>query len=643
MALSQTRPISIPTSSSSGRLSRSHFRSSSVGGSDLAISLHPSALSAPSFARQDPFADLELQQRLECFSAQDVLSRGIDSRSRLVVLPEHVSIEAAGERLAEADDAETWILLKSTGGTDDTSDCVGKLQRTDCAGLLSLEDLAAFFAAVFGPHRTKDVHTSYNSALHGLGSPPASPSTASSCFRLPPSAQQHHLDDQIETIRSCISSQRPVAAGLVSDLSRKNKLRHVSLDCSLQDILRELSKDDVNCLVVSDLRNDRNGAVCGILTAADVVAFLAVEAEKGGALAFIFSNTLDTLSPSALQQPAAIISGDKSTVDALVRMQAEQLSVLAVTDPLGGLVSPISCREISQEILRSSSRKILTTPLTSLVKDLRSRHPQGTDGKDAHPAVSVSNSSTIGRAAALLLASDVGGVFVLDEPRVVVTPPLSCISTSPGKELPTFSLDADAMPLSRSVSFTPAPAQKHRRSSTQYWTAPRGAFGVVASETSRPSLANFAPCGSALDAAGEPRPSPKQDQPLSSSVNSLPVKSTGTTVPAFLRTPSGPRSHRPRSLSLAQFTTDESMRYFGAQAAFRGQGSWTPSTMSPGSSVSSSDSPTSPFGNRLVSGFFGEVMQNGMPRRVVTMKSVLRCVLAATATFGDVSEEAVEV
>jgi len=41
----------------------------------------------------------------------------------------------------------------------------------------------------------------------------------------------------------------------------------------------------------------------------------------------------------------------------------------------------------------------------------------------------------------------------------------------------------------------------------------------------------------------------------------------------------------------------------------------------------------------LVSGFFGEVMQNGMPRHVVTMKTVLRAVLAATVST---SEEAIE-
>ena len=161
---------------------------------------------------------------------------------------------------------------------------------------------------------------------------------------------------------------------------------------------------------------------------------------------------MDSLSGAVLQQPAAVISGDKSAVDALVRMHSEQLSVLAVTDPVGGLISPISCREISQEILRSSSRKILTTPLSLLVKSLRSRDPLGTDGKDAHPAISVSNTSTVGRAAALLLATEAGGVFVVDEPRVVMTPPLSCVSASPSKELPSLMLDADMMPL---VDFFP--------------------------------------------------------------------------------------------------------------------------------------------------------------------------------------------
>jgi hypothetical protein len=41
----------------------------------------------------------------------------------------------------------------------------------------------------------------------------------------------------------------------------------------------------------------------------------------------------------------------------------------------------------------------------------------------------------------------------------------------------------------------------------------------------------------------------------------------------------------------------------------------------------------------LVSGFFGEAMQNGMPRHVVTMKSILQSLLAAT---GAANEEALE-
>ncbi|KAJ1032517.1 hypothetical protein NDA16_000540 [Ustilago loliicola] len=648
MALSQSRPISIPAPlpSSPSSSPRSHFRCGSDAGSDLSLTipLPPNTTAFPFSAAQDPFAAFRLNQRLASFTAEDVLSCSSSARSRLVVFPEDVSIESAGERLAESDDAETWIVLKRTNDSSDASESSSKLKKSDCVGLLGLEDLAAFFAAVFAPQATKGASVSHQpiTAPHNLASPPASPHTGPTHYRPYNRADMQDTESRAEAIRALLDAKKTITATLISNLSGKTWLRHASLHTSLHDILSELCQDHVSCLVVSDLRHGQDGVVCGILTAADVVAFLVAEAERDATLATVLSNPLDALSGAVLQQPAAVISGDRSTVDALVRMQSEQLSVLAVMEPVGGLISPISCREISQEILRSSSRKILTTPLSSLVKNIRSRHPQGTDGKDAHPAISVSNTSTVGRAAALLLATDAGGVFVVDEPRVVMTPPLSCVSASPSKELPSLSLDADTMPLSRSVSFTPAPVQKHRRASTQFWTAPRSSFSAASNEAPRLALPNFV-LGGSSDVPRERRASNKPEQTLSSSVSSLPgSKNTGATMSAHLRTPSGPRTHRPRSLSLAHFSTEESAgmsRQLGAQAAFRSQGSWTPSTLTPGPSASSAGSPSSPFGNMLVSGFFGEVMQNGMPRHVVTMKTVLRSVLTATAAS---SEEAVE-
>ncbi|TKY85126.1 hypothetical protein EX895_006206 [Sporisorium graminicola] len=632
MVLPQTRPISIPVPTSPSSSSpRSHFRSSSDAGSDISVSLPLSANTALSVqAAHDPFAAYQLQQTLACFSAQDILSCNTSSRSRLVVLPETISIEAAGERLAEADGGETWIVLKSDDAKTTTTTTGGsKLRTSECAGLLGLEDLSAFFAAVFGPHFSKGV----SSRSSGLVSPPASPSLSSAGFTHP------DLDVRVEAIRARLDSRQSVTAALVSNLSGHNRVCHISLQTPLQDIIGELSRDQVSCLVVSDLEQDQDGAVCGTLTASDVVAFLVAEAENDGTVASVLAGTLDALSPSLLQQPAAVISGDKSTVDALTRMRSEQVSVLAVMDPLGGLISPISSRELAQEILRSSSRKILTTPLSSLVKDLRSRYPQGSDGKDVHPAISMSSSSSFRRAASMLLATESGGVFVVDEPRVVTSPPLSCVSASPAKEMPSFSLDADVMPLSRSVSFTPAPAQKHRRSSTQFWTTPRASISGATSEVgaTRPALPNFALSGSALDTALPRRASLKPESSLSSSVSSLSAKNAGSTMPAHLRTPSFSRTHRPRSLSLAHFQVDESamLRQFSAQMALGSQGSWTPSTLTPSSSVSSAGSPSSPFGNMLVSGFFGEVLQKGMPRRVVTMKTILRSLLAAMVTACD--------
>ncbi|SNX82374.1 uncharacterized protein MEPE_01080 [Melanopsichium pennsylvanicum] len=640
MALAQSRPISIPAAPSSPTSSsKSHFRCSSDQGSELSISLpHPAANVFPFSAVQDPFAATQLLQRLACFSAQDVLSCSSSTRSRLVVCSETANIESAGERLAEADDAETWVILRRASETH-ASAGMTKLLKSDCAGLLGPEDLSVFFAAVFAP--TKLANARPSSSPHLLASPPASPNAGSSRFSFSEEIRTKHAEPRANSIRAHLDSRKAVPASLVSNLSGKNSLHHVSLGTSLLEVLLHLSQDNFNCVVVSDLRNGDDGAVCGILTAADVVAFLVEEADKDTTLATVFSNKLDTLASSVLQQPATVISGDRSTVDALVRMQSEQLSVLAVVDPLGGLISPVSSREISQEILRSSSRKILTTPLSSLVKELRSRHPQGTDGKDAHPAISVSSSSTVGRAAALLLATEAGGVFVVDEPRVIMTPPLSCVSTSPSKELPYLTLDADFMPLNRSTNFTPAPAQKHRRSSTQFWTTPRSSFSAASNDAcSRPSLPNFA-VGGSIAVARERRASHKPESALSSSVSSLPCKNASTTMPAHLRIPSGPRTHRPRSLSLAQFSIEESAmaRQFGAYAMFRAQGTWTSSTLTPSSSASSAGSPSSPLGNMLASGFFGEVMPSGMPRHVVTMKTILRSVLAAVAAS---SEEAVD-
>ncbi|CDR99346.1 uncharacterized protein SPSC_04044 [Sporisorium scitamineum] len=626
MALPQTRPISIPVSTSPSSSSpRTHFRSGSDAGSDVSASLPLSANTAfPFSAVHDPFASFQLQQTLACFSAQDILSSNTSTRSRLVVLSDTISIEAAGERLAEADEGETWIVLKRNNGkVSNAATDVSKIRASDCTGLLGLEDLSAFFAAVFGPHYTKGAALRPDGGgAHDLISPPASPSMSSSRFAY------KDVDAQVEAIRARPDSKTPVTAALVSNLSGKNHVCHVSLQTSLRDILGELSRDQVSCMVVSDFHQSQDGAVCGILTASDVVAFLVAEAENNGALASVLAGTLDVLSPSLLQQPAAVISGDKSTVDALVRMRLEQVSVLAVMDPLGGLISPISSRELAQEILRSSSRKILTTPLSSLVKELRSRHPQGSDGRDVHPAISISSSSSISRAASMLLATEAGGVFVVDEPRVVMSPPLSCVSASPAKELPSFSLDADMMPLSRSVSFTPAPAQKHRRSSTQFWTAPRASIsGATGEAPVRSALPNFALGSSAVESAHPRRASMKPEPSLSSSVSSLTAKNTGSTMPAHLRTPSFSRTHRPRSLSLAHFSGEESAMF----KQFSAQGSWTPSTPTPSSSVSSAGSPSSPFGNMLVAGFFGELKQNGMPRRVVTMKTILRSLLAATA------------
>ena len=223
MALAQTRPISIPAASSSSSAPlRSHFRRESDA-SDLSINI-PAASSFPFTASHDPFAAFQLSQRLACFSAEDVLSCSSSARSRLVVLPETISIESAGERLAEADDAETWVVLKRTNDEANTSASPSKLRKSDCAGLLGLEDLSAFFAAVFGPHPSTSAVVHSNGGPHNLVSPPASPKAGASRSSL-----SEHEGSQAEIIRARVDAKKPVAASLVSNLSGKTTRRERAL------------------------------------------------------------------------------------------------------------------------------------------------------------------------------------------------------------------------------------------------------------------------------------------------------------------------------------------------------------------------------------------------------------------------------
>lgn len=549
-----------------------------------------------------------LAQCMDSFTAKDVLTvENGRHQSRLVVISESASIESAGASWAKEQAGETWLLLKSDSAPLPTPREDLKLRTSECVGLLCLEDLASFFAIFFGQQYNRG--SSFGPT--GLASPPPSP-LSSKILSRPGETQRDDICNKI-------TSNQPIAARLVSDLSGCNSLQHVSLDTNLTSILTLLSRSNTRCLVVSDVDH---GTVCGIVTAQDVISFLMTHAEEDNDLAALFATALDDPVTTSSHDQAAVISGDKSVLDALMRMHGSNTPVLAVMDPVGGFLSPISSSEIAVEILRSSSRKILTTPLAAFVKTLRSKHPQGTDGKDTHPAVCIGMSSSLGRAASLMLATDLKGVFVLDDQRVVMTPPLSCVSVSPSRDSAfLFSADPDILPVSRSMPFPAPPSQHHRRNSNQFWTTPRSYSGASANESSLATLPSFSTAGRQM----ERRPSLKLDSVLTAPVQ----KATNVTGNVLFRRPSATAAHRPRSQSLAQSGTEEltSFRQYAQQTSFRSQHVRTPSTQTPGAGATSS-SPSSPFGTVPVSGYFGDSVQSGMPRHLVTLQTVLCSVLA---------------
>ncbi len=208
----------------------------------------------------------------------------------------------------------------------------------------------------------------------------------------------------------------------------------------------------------------------------------------------------------------------------------------------------------------------------------------------------------IGRAAALLLATEAGGVFVVDEPRVVMTPPLSCVSASPGKRASRSVTGARIDAAKQPVSFSSAPAPKHRRASTQFWTTPRASFSSATCDSDRTTCdTQTSRCQAAvpsLSSRFRRRSAPCRQKCRDHHAGSPPHAVRSAPPPAAI------------AISRALLSGESAMnRQLGAQAAFRSQGAWTPSNSDPGSSASSANSPSSPFGSMLVSGFFGEAMR----------------------------------
>ena len=113
-------------------------------------------------------------------------------------------------------------------------------------------------------------------------------------------------------------------------------------------------------------------------------------------------------------------------------LSLENCSSLAVFDVRGTLISAINVNEISLSILRSSSKTLLSTTLSSFISRNLAADPEGTEGKEMNPVLRLGTSSSLGRATASLLAtkSVAAYLFENEDEAQGLTPPTSATSAS---------------------------------------------------------------------------------------------------------------------------------------------------------------------------------------------------------------------
>ncbi|KAN0061587.1 cell separation during budding [Thecaphora frezii] len=516
--------------------------------------------SAPGAPSIDAERAEALRTALNAISAKDVLEAS-QSRPPLV-LHQDTSIDAVCQRIVN--EAHPGPILLSRNSMDVENALRGGPTGRTCAsiaGILSLEDLHGFFCLLFCSP-TKEPGKILAAGPARPSSPPTSP-----IGKIAPINSIHtSRARQSMGIRELVKAGKPVSASLVANLSGSNELRTISSGTGLQDVISQLLEPGVGYLVVQDadaIDADASTAPLGLISSMDVFGVLSRDTPHNEAIAAVLSERIDELSSLGFTSIASPISSDKSVLDAMALMDSEGVQTVAILDARGVLLSSLSSAEVTFEVIRAESRKILSTSLSTLVKTLRSRRPEGTDGKDTHPAVSVSLSSQLARAASLMQATSTQGIFVLDDLVPAMTPPLSTISpSSPTAETNLWGWGADLASSGHRATASSheaetgsragsgSKASHHRRSSTSFGTMPRsraaapatsGAAGAAGASLARLFLASEGGGAKSIqaDAAG--------------AKSTLATSFTSSCSPPIAAAVGGPgfvRCHRPRSISL---------------------------------------------------------------------------------------------
>ncbi|PWN48631.1 hypothetical protein IE53DRAFT_370443 [Violaceomyces palustris] len=351
------------------------------------------------------------------------------------------TIEEACEILSSETDGDCLLVIQAEA--EQKSFSKELVTAGDCFGFFSYADLHTFLSLLFCPNQTSSSEPDEaRMEEHGLTSPPPSPRANMTRSVTKETGKMAEGKSNAEPDPSSLPAEKcmPRAEGasdLHADIIRKAKNGEKVTMSLVTNLIYLFAQESLTKVVVAGSSDTSGlaGPVLGIVTEKHIVEHLVKLSCEDPELSATFDEKIEDLTAEFSPAPPVEISCDKTVMDAMALMTQEKVSSLAVIDARGFLLSALGSSEVAFLVMKSDSKKILTTNLASFVKALRSQRPEGIEGKDAHPALSVGLESTLGRATAILLAASATGLYTVDDRVAMMTPPLTATSpSSPGRE-----------------------------------------------------------------------------------------------------------------------------------------------------------------------------------------------------------------
>ncbi|CAJ0628286.1 3145_t:CDS:10 [Entrophospora sp. SA101] len=214
------------------------------------------------------------------------------------------------------------------------------------------------------------------------------------------------LTKEFQDLLKLSTEHQPIPVKLASDLSNKNPFYSVYPETSLLQVV-ELFGNGTHRVAVLDA----DGNLKGILSQSGVLNYLYKNVTRFPQIESLFPKTIYEFDIG--KSPVIFAQADSFVLDALIMMNDNALSSVAIIDSEGMLIGNISMTDVKY-IIRSYSHSLMWKTCQKFVSHVRSI--QGLeDGQDRYPVFDVRTTSTLGYTIAKLTATKAHRVWVVDE------------------------------------------------------------------------------------------------------------------------------------------------------------------------------------------------------------------------------------